>query len=59
MNIIGSNSTSSRVMDTAVPYVISESPWSLTDQGKKAEFKLKASIYDLEAWGVLCREAQV
>ena len=42
-----------------VPYVISESPWSLTDHGRKAEIKLKSNVYDLEAWSVLIREAQV
>jgi len=46
-------------MDSSVPLVISESPWSLTDHGKKAELKLKSNIFDLEAWSVLCREAQV
>ena len=43
----------------AVPYVVSESPWSLTDHGRKAELKLKSNVYDLEAWSVLIREAQV
>lgn len=46
-------------MDGNVSYVISESPWSLTDHGRKAEVKLKSNVYDLEAWSVLIREAQV
>lgn len=46
-------------MDAPVSYVISESTWSLTDHGRKAEAKLKSNIYDLEAWSVLIREAQV
>ena len=46
-------------MDGSMPYVVSESPWSLTDHGRKAEIKLKSNVYDLEAWSVLIREAQV
>lgn len=46
-------------MDGNVSYVISESPWSLSDHGRKAEVKLKSNVYDLEAWSVLIREAQV
>ena len=46
-------------MDGSTNYVISESPWSLTEHGRKAELKLKSNVYDLEAWSVLIREAQV
>ena len=46
-------------MDSSVNYVISESPWSLTEHGRKAEIKLKSNVYDLEAWSILIREAQV
>ena len=46
-------------MENAVNYAISESVWSLTDHGRKAETKLKSNIYDLEAWSILIREAQV
>lgn len=45
--------------ETMEGYVISESPWSLTEHGRKAEIKLKSNIYELEAWSVLIREAQV
>lgn len=33
--------------------------WSFTEHGKKAEIKLMTNPYDLEAWSVLVREAQV
>ena len=33
--------------------------WSFTEHGKKAEVKLVNNPYDLEAWSVLVREAQV
>ena len=33
--------------------------WSFTEHGKKAEMKLVTNPYDLEAWSVLVREAQV
>ena len=46
-------------MDGSVGYVISESPWSLTEHGRKAEVKLKSNVYDLDAWSILLREAQV
>lgn len=45
-------------MDASVGYIISESPWSLTEHGRKAELKLKSNVYDLEAWSILIREAQ-
>lgn len=48
-----------RKMDGSTNYVISESPWSLTEHGRKAELKLKSNVYDLEAWSILIREAQV
>ena len=38
---------------------LAEGPWSLTDHGKKAEQRLNGHPYDLEAWNVLIREAQV
>ena len=38
---------------------LAEGPWSLTDHGRRAEMKLKSNLYDLEAWSVLIREAQV
>lgn len=38
---------------------LAEGPWSLTDHGRRAEMKLKSNLYDLEAWSVLVREAQV
>ena len=34
-------------------------PWSTTTEGQRAETKLKTNPYDLDAWGVLIREAQV
>lgn len=38
---------------------LAEGPWSLTDHGRRAEIKLRSNMYDLEAWSVLIREAQV
>ena len=38
---------------------LAEGPWSLTDHGRRAEMKLKSNLYDLEAWSILIREAQV
>ena len=38
---------------------LAEGPWSLTDHGRRAEVKLRSNPYDLEAWSVLVREAQV
>ena len=38
---------------------LAEGPWSLTDHGRRAETKLRSNLYDLEAWSVLVREAQV
>lgn len=38
---------------------LAEGPWSLTDHGRRAEMKLRTNQYDLEAWSVLVREAQV
>ncbi len=39
--------------------VVFQQGWSFTEHGKKAEGKLVTNPYDLEAWSVLVREAQV
>ncbi|KAI6649345.1 Cleavage stimulation factor subunit 3 [Oopsacas minuta] len=33
-------------------------PWSTTAEGQRAEGKLKSNPYDIDAWGILIREAQ-
>ena len=33
--------------------------WTLSDRGRKAESILSENPYDVDAWGVLLREAQV
>ena len=33
--------------------------WTLSDRGRKAEIILAENPYDVDAWGVLLREAQV
>ena len=48
-----------RVNIKMVEVGLAEGPWSLTDHGRRAEMKLRSNVYDLEAWSVLIREAQV
>ena len=33
--------------------------WSTSDRGRKADGRLKENPWDVDAWGVLVREAQV
>ena len=33
--------------------------WTITDRGRKAESILAENPFDVDAWGVLLREAQV
>ena len=33
--------------------------WNVSDRGRKAEGLLSENPYDVDAWGVLIREAQV